>query len=173
MITISLFGIKIVMRSKQQYSKRFIQMKNLTLTILFSFVLLSCGGGSGQVSSAIEGIWRGELIHGGLFCADGAFISACAGCVAREVILEVRGEDILGSVVTVIDDECVLEGERTEDGFLVAPVSGCNVALESLTFRLLEEDNNAHVSYRYDIDKVETEPGVIACVSSPSGEVQR
>ena len=141
----------------------------LALFLLFS---CGCGGGSSDSDSMIEGTWSGDLIQGGLTCADGMFIGACAGCAIGSVNLEVAGTDEIGSVVQANDGDCRLEGVRTSTGFSAAPVSGCRPSLVSIQFTL-RSANEATISYGDDVTKVPVEPGQIACVGSNYADVVR
>lgn len=117
-------------------------------------------------------LWKGDLVQGVISCADGFFAGACSGCVIRQVNLEVDGSDEIGSLVQAKDGDCFFEGARDSKGFTATAISGCNPALVSLDFALREE-NLAGVYYWYDINKVQVEPGEVACITSPSAQVRR
>ena len=147
-------------------------MPKTILVCVCVMLVTGCGGGSGGSRSMIDGTWHGDLFQGVISCADGTFIAACGGCVVDTVELIVTGEDDVGSPVQAKDGDCIFEGQRTKDGFTANAVSGCDTALTGLEFNLLEE-NVAGLSYQYDIDKVEVQPGEIPCTISPSGTVAR
>lgn len=143
--------------------------------ILFSILvttLAACGGGSGGSSSQIEGSWSGDLFQGMILCSDGTGFGAGGGSVVKHATLEISGTDEIGSIVQVMDEECLLEGVRDADGFRARPVSGCHAALSSIRFNLYE-NNSAGVSYHYDINKSEPGPTGIRCTTSPSGLLSR
>ena len=142
------------------------------VVVLLSLIVTGCGGDSGGWDSLIEGTWKGELIQGGITCADGTFIGACAGCAIGQVNLEVDGGDEVGSAVSARDGECQLNGERTANGFTAVAVSGCYLALDRVDFSL-RGDDQALVNYRYDINRVPVPPGQIPCVSASFAEVTR
>lgn len=146
-------------------------MKKIALIILFG-ALFSCGGGSGGGRSAIEGTWRGDLFQGIISCPDDSTIAACAGCVVDTVSLIVMGNDIIGSPVQARDGECIFEGVRTSDGFVADAVLGCDAALASLEFVLLEQDTAA-LSFQYKNISELIEPGFVSCTINPSGQVVR
>ena len=146
-------------------------MKTLLLTLSLIFSLSACGGGSsGAPRSSIEGTWEGPLYQGGLFCSDGAFFGAGSGTIVKEVELIVVGSDELGSTVQAIDEDCYLEGPRTETGFTAIPVSGCKERLKEIEFTLIP-DGSANLIYR-SFDAVASEEGP-TCVTHPYGTVIR
>ena len=93
--------------------------------------------------------------------------------MVKSVEFFVSGDDEIGSLVEARDGDCLLQGQRTADGFQVAPVTGCEASLSSVVFSLLMEESSAGLAYQYDIDKIEVEPGSVPCVTTPSGIVYR
>ncbi len=148
---------------------------NLKPFIVGAMLLLSsCGGGSDGPSSEIDGTWKGDLIQGVITCSDGTGIGAGGGLAIREVTLDVSGSDEIGSQVQAIDGNCLFEGTRTDEGFnaIVVSGSGCEEALDSIRFTLLEE-NRAALKYFYDINRVPANAGEVRCVISPDAEMRR
>ena len=152
-------------------------MKKLLFILVLSltFFSASCGGGSSSFNSRIEGTWRGDLLQGAIFCTDGegnSFgIGAGAGSVFLSPELLISGTDEVGSIVQVIDGDCILEGLRTDIGFQAMPVSGCPERVESINFSLREEENTASVSYRYESSV--NQDSDTSCNNRPSGILTR
>lgn len=147
-------------------------MKTKILIPLVIIFLTSCGGGSNNTSSLIEGTWRGSLIQGGMSCSDGTFIGAGSGSVVSNVVLDVRGTDAIGSTVQAVDGNCLLEGIRDAEGFKAKVVSGCNGALDHLRFSIISKDK-AGLSLHYDINKIPAGPNGVRCMTIPSGTITR
>jgi hypothetical protein len=148
-------------------------MKAKILSLILSTSILGCGGGSGGSDSSIEGTWKGALLLGGQNCSDGTFIGAGSGTVIGEAQIVVLGSDIVGSVVKVQDNDCMLEGERDSTGFTALPISGCSEALTSIRFTLKSADI-ADLGYQYDVSKVPVDPGSAPfCVGQNYAELQR
>ena len=134
--------------------------------------LPSCGGGSNGASSGIEGTWSGNLLQGIILCSDGTAIGAGAGSVLRSVELEVSGSDEVGSVVQAIDGSCLLQGTRDAGGFRADAVSGCEQGLDHIRFDAISQ-NEAGLSYQYDINKVPAGGNGVRCTVTPSGTINR
>ena len=147
-------------------------MNTKVIVILFVIFLVSCGGGSDNSSSAIEGIWSGDLFQGVILCTDGTGIGAGGGSVVRTVELHVEGTDEIGSVVKATDESCLFEGAREADGFTAYVVSGCEQGLDHISFGIISE-NEAGLSYHYDINKLPAGATGIRCTITPSGTVSR
>ena len=135
-------------------------------------ILWSCGGGSDDVSSAIEGTWRGDLFQGMVSCSNGTYIGAGGGSIVGSVDLKVSGTDEIGSVVNAIDGNCLFQGTREADGFRAEAVSGCEQGLDHIQFNIISE-NEAGLSYHYDLNKVPAGDNGIRCKTTPSGIVYR
>lgn len=146
--------------------------QRLLALALASFSLWSCGGGSDGNSSAVEGTWKGSLYQGVISCSDGSSIGAGAGSIVRSAELEISGTDEIWSMVQVIDRDCVLQGPRDTEGFTAQVVSGCEQDLDNIRFNLISE-NEAGVSYYYDINKAPANQNGVRCKITPSGRINR
>lgn len=151
--------------------QRALTMRRLLLGVVLASAA-SCGGGSDQPSSAIDGVWKGDLYQGVILCSDGTSIGAGAGTVVEAVELHVTGTDEVGSTVLATDGDCELQGTRTADGFRATPTSGCAQGLDNLVFSIISE-NEAGLSYHYDINEVPAGSNGVRCVITPSGTVMR
>jgi len=141
--------------------------------VLLGVILLSGCGGSGEVeNSAIEGLWRGEVLQGVIECSNGVELGLGASSVVREIEIEVVGGDEDGTTVQASFDNCVLEGVRDTEGFRADVVSGCDQGFSSMRFVLLDE-GSATVNFFYDIEKVPAGEGGIRCKASPEALVKR
>jgi hypothetical protein len=140
--------------------------------VALAITLSSCGGGSDAPSSAIDGTWRGDLFQGVISCSDGTSIGAGGGLVIRSVELEVSGSDEIGSVVQAIDGNCLLEGTRDADGFRANAISGCEQGLDYIRFNVISQ-NEAGLSYHYDINKAPAGENGVRCTITPSGTIDR
>jgi hypothetical protein len=140
--------------------------------LALAIALPSCGGGSNGASSGIEGTWSGDLFQGVILCSDGTAIGAGGGTVVRSVELKVSGSDEVGSVVRVIDGSCLLQGTRDVGGFRADVVSGCEQGLDYIRLDVISQ-NEAGLSYQYDINKVPAGENGVRCAIAPSGTINR
>lgn len=140
--------------------------------LFLTFILFSACGGSGSPSSAIEGVWKGDLYQGVISCSDGTFIAAGGGSVISTVKLEVTGTDEIGSVVEARDGDCLFQGIREIDGFRAEVVSGCEQGLDHLQFTVISKDH-AGLSFHSDINKVPAGANGVRCTITPSGIIER
>ena len=147
-------------------------MRILVSLIVALITLASCGGGSNDPKSSIEGTWKGDLLQGGALCSDGTFIGAGSGTVVDKVNLEINGSDVIGSAVKVSDDSCILEGVRDAEGFTASPTQGCEAGLLRMTFKVVNEDE-AFVAYNPVISSIEEGSQEVRCDITPSGSVYR
>ena len=144
-----------------------LRREKLTVAAMVLF-LASCGGGSGDRSSAVDGRWQGDLVGGFISCSKGASTGIGAGKFIRKVILDVEGSDELNSKVRAIDGNCVFEGKRTSDGFTAKATENCASDLTGIQFSLVEE-NEAGVAYNYT---PQVNDGV-SCDSTPTARLLR
>lgn len=140
--------------------------------LALAIALSSCGGGADAPSSAIDGTWRGDLFQGVISCSDGFSTGVGWGSVIRSIELEVSGSDEIGSAVQAIDGNCVLEGTRDADGFRADAISGCEQGLDHIRFNLISQ-NEAGLSYHYDINKIPAGENGVRCTITPSGRIGR
>jgi hypothetical protein len=105
-------------------------------------------------------------------CSDGTSIGAGGGSVIRSVELEVSGSDEIGSAVQAIDGNCLLEGIRDADGFRADAISGCEQGLDHIRFNVISQ-NEAGLSYHYDINKSPAGENGVRCTITPSGTIAR
>lgn len=147
-------------------------MKQIVPAFALLSLLTACGGGGSDQNNAIEGTWRGDVLQGVILCSDGTSIGAGGGSVIREVALIVSGTDEVGTPVQATDGDCFLEGVRDNTGFRASSISGCDEALTSIQFTLLE-DGSAALSYDLDIDKVPAGPTGIRCAPTPQAQIRR